>query len=70
MANNQRNRIRSLEQQVRDSYDESIRRMKLSELETAQENYTRKANEIKSSAVKADIYTTLLVNGVVTVMEG
>ena len=70
LANNQRNRIRSLEQQIQDAFDDSIRRMKMSELETVQENYSRKVNEIQSLATKADIYTTLLVNGVITVMEG
>lgn len=69
LANNQRNRIRSLEQQIEDAFDDSIRRMKMSELETVKENYSRKVNEIQSLAAKADIYTTLLVNGVVTVME-
>lgn len=70
LANNQRNRLRSLEQQVEDSLDDSIRRMKLSELETAQENYSRKVNEIKSLSTKTDIYTTLLVNGVIKIVEG
>lgn len=70
LANNQRNRIRSLEQQIQDAFDDSIRRMKMSELETVQENYSRKVNEIQSLATKADIYTTLLVNGVITIMEG
>lgn len=70
LANNQRNRIRSLEQQVRDTVDESIRRMKMSELETIQESYAHKVNEIQSLAAKADIYTALLVNGVITIMEG
>lgn len=69
LANNQRNRIRSLEQQIQDAFDDSIRRMKMSELETVQENYSRKVNEIQSLAAKADIYTTLLVNGVITIME-
>ena len=70
LANNQRNRIRSLEQQVQDAYDDSIRRMRMSELETVQANYARKVDDIQALAAKADIYTTLLVNGVITVMEG
>lgn len=69
LANNQRNHIRSLEQQINDAYDDSIRRMKMSELEAVQENYARKTNEIQSLTNKADIYTTLLVNGIITVME-
>ena len=59
-----------LEQQIQDAFDDSIRRMKMSELETVQENYSRKVNEIQSLAAKADIYTTLLVNGIISVMEG
>ena len=69
LANNQRNHIRSLEQQINDAYDDSIRRMKMSEFEAVQENYARKTNEIQSLTNKADIYTTLLVNGIITVME-
>ena len=70
LANNQRNRIRSLEQQTKDAVDESIRRMKMSELETVREDYDRRVQEIKALATKADIYTTLLVNGIITVLEG
>ena len=70
LANTNRNRIRSLEQQVTDAVDENIRRMKQSELETAREDYARKVSSIKETADRADIYTTLLMNGVVTVVEG
>lgn len=70
LANTHRNRIRTLEQQVRDALDENIRRMRQSELETAQENYARKVTSIKETAERAEIYTTLLVNGVITVVEG
>ncbi|HPD89232.1 MAG TPA: helicase-related protein [Oscillospiraceae bacterium] len=69
LANNQRNLVRSLEQQINDAYDDSIRRMRMSELETVQENYSRKVNSIKEAASRADIYTTLLVNGIITIME-
>ena len=44
--------------------------MRQSELETAQENYARKVASIKETAERAEIFTTLLVNGVITVMEG
>lgn len=70
LANNQRNRIRALEQQIKDAFEDSIRRMRMSELEALQENYARKVGEIQALSAKADIYTTLLVNGVITVMEG
>ena len=44
--------------------------MRQSELETVQENYNQKYAEIKATAERADIYTTLLVNGVITIMKG
>ncbi len=69
LANNQRNRIRSLEQQISDALDDSIRRMKNAELETVKENYTQKVNEIQLVAEKSDIYSKLLVNGVITIAE-
>lgn len=69
ITNTFRNRIRSLEQQVKDAYDDNIRRMHQSELETVQEKYARKIEEIKGIADKADILTTLLVNGVITIVE-
>ena len=70
LANTHRNRIRSLEQQVRDAFDGSIRRMRQSELETAQEQYERRVSIIKETSNRADIYATLLVNGVISIMEG
>ena len=70
LANTHRNRIRSLEQQVRDAFDESIRRMRQSELETAQEQYECRVSIIKETSDRADIYATLLVNGVISILEG
>ncbi len=70
LANTHRNRIHTLEQQIRDSFDENIRRMRQSELETAQDNYARKVASIKERAERAEIYTSLLVNGVITIVEG
>lgn len=68
ITNTFRNRIRSLEQQIKDSYDENIKRMRQSELDTVREKYSRKITEIKEIADKADVLTTLLVNGVITIM--
>ena len=70
LANTQRNRIRFLEQQVRDAVDENIRRMRQSELETVQEQYERKKAAIRDTADRAEIYATPLVNGVITILEG
>lgn len=69
LANNQRNRVRSLEQRIRDMYDDSIRRIYMSELETAEEKYRQKVEEIERISEKAEIYATLLLNGIITVME-
>lgn len=67
IANTFRNRIRSLEQQVQDAYDENIRRMRQGELETVRAKYTRKISEIKETADKADVLFALLVNGVIKI---
>ena len=69
LANNHRNRVRSLEQQADEVLDDSIRRMRQSELETVQEQYLKKTAEIKAIAARADIFTTLLVNGIITIVE-
>lgn len=68
ITNTFRNRIRSLEQQIKDAYDENIKRMRQSELDTVREKYSRKITEIKEIADKADVLTTLLVYGVITIM--
>lgn len=68
ITNTFRNRIRSLEQQIKDAYDENIKRMRQSELDTVREKYSQKITEIKEIADKADVLTTLLVNGVITIM--
>lgn len=69
IANTFRNRIRSLEQQVQNAYDDNIKRMRQSELATIKEQYANKISEIKETANKADILTSLLVNGVITIEE-
>lgn len=70
LGNTQRNRIRSLEQQINDAMDDSIRRMRMSELETVKENFKRKAEEISTTASKSEIYSSLLANGLVVVKKG
>ena len=69
LANTNRNHIRSLEQQIKDAVDDNIRRMRQSEMEKVQEKYNQKYAEIKATADSADLYTTLLVNGVITIMK-
>ena len=69
LSNNHRNRIRTLEQQLNDALDESIKRMRQSELESVIESYERKVSAIKEAAEHAEIYTTLLVKGVIVITK-
>ena len=67
LENNRRNQVRAVEQRLNNAADEAIRRMYLSELETIQEKHDMKADNVRKTAARADIYCTLLVNGVLTV---
>jgi len=67
LGNSQRNRVRTLERQIEDALDESIKRMHMSILEAAQDSYERKTKELAAKAEQADIFTTLLINGRITV---
>ena len=67
LENTHRNRVRSLEQQINDAFDESIRRMKISELETVQADFGKKIDDIKTAQSRADIHTALLANGVIVI---
>jgi len=69
LENTHRNRVRSLEQQINDTYDESIRRMKMSELETIQADFDKRAERIRAERSRADIHTALLANGVILIDE-
>jgi len=68
LTNNFRNRKRVLEQKMRDTASESIRRMHGSELESAQENYDLKVKEIQQKVVQTDIHTSLIANGILEVI--
>ena len=50
--------------------DENIKTMRKSQLEKVDARYEKDVAAVKETSQKADIYTTLLVNGVVTVLEG
>lgn len=69
LANTQRNIVRMLDQQINDTANEGIRRMKESTLENKKDEYRRKLEKIRQVAASADVFSTLLVNGVVTVVE-
>lgn len=70
ISSNYRNRRRSLEQKIRDSFDEKIRRMHESELNTATEKYQSKVEEINERASRADIHTSLIANGIIDIKRG
>ena len=70
IGSNFRNRKRTLEQKIRDSFDEKIIRMYQSELNTAEENYQHKVDEIKDRTQRADIHTMLVANGIIEIKRG
>lgn len=67
LENTHRNRVRALEQQINDTFDELIRRMKISQLESAQAEFEAKAESIRTARSRADIHTALLANGVIVI---
>lgn len=67
LSNNYRNQIRSLERKINMAASDSIRRMYMSEMENISERFERKKLEIEQT--RAEIYTNILVNGVVRVSE-
>lgn len=70
ISSNYRNRKRTLEQKIRDAFDEKIRRMYQSELSTATEKYQIKIDEINERASRADIHTSLIANGIIEIKKG
>lgn len=70
ISSNYQSRKRTLEQKIRDAFDEKIRRMYQSELNTAMEKYQIKVSEINDRASRADIHTSLIANGIVEVKRG
>lgn len=70
ISSNYRNRKRTLEQKIRDAFEEKIRRMYQSELNTATEKYQVKVDEINGRASRADIHTALIANGIIEIKRG
>ena len=68
LSNNHRGKVRTLETLIQDSIDDGIRRMRMSELESVKERFKQKEDKIHEMAQKADIYATLLVNGVISIV--
>lgn len=69
ISSNYRNRKRTLEEKIREAFDEKIRRMYQSELDTATENYNAKIAEINESTFRADIHTSLIANGILDIKK-
>ncbi|MBD5080994.1 MAG: DEAD/DEAH box helicase [Ruminococcaceae bacterium] len=69
IANTFNNRIHFLEQQLINAHNDSIKRMRQSELDTVRKKHSQKISDIKCIADRADVLTTLLVNGVITITE-
>lgn len=69
LENTHRNRVRSLEQQINDTYDDLIRRMKMSELETVQADFDKRVASIRAEQKCSDIHTELIANGIIVVEE-
>lgn len=70
ISSNFRNRRRTLEQKIRDAFEEKIRRMYQSELNNATDKYNVKVDEINELVSHADIHTTLIVNGILEIKRG
>lgn len=70
ISSNYRNQRRTLEQKIRDAYDEKICRIYQSQLNTATEKYQIKVDEINDRASRADIHTALIANGIIEVKRG
>ena len=67
ISSNYHNRKRTLEQKINDSFEEKIRRMYQSELNTATETYQLKVNEINECTSRADIHTALIANWIIDI---
>ena len=67
IQNNFNSRKRGLEQQIKEAYDESIKRMRQSELENATEKYQARIGSIEKQINQADIHTALIANGVIRI---
>ena len=69
ISSNFRNRKRTLEEKIREAFDEKIRRMYQSELDTATENYNARVAEINDTSSRADIHTSLIANGILDIKK-
>lgn len=69
LSNNFASRSRILRQQIAEISDDSIRRMRRSELENVEAKYNLQLNSLRQETDKADIHVRLLVHGVLFAKE-
>ena len=67
LKNNYHNRKLLLERKIAEDDDERISLMHRIELENATQRFEQKTNDIEAQIRRADIHTTLIANGVITV---
>lgn len=67
IGGNYRNRKRTLEQKIMDSFEDNIRRLYEGELSNATSAYQRKVEEIKEKTSRVDIHTVLIANGILDI---
>ena len=67
IKNNFQNRKMVLERKIAEDDDERIATMHRVELENATQRYQQRVSEIEAKIATADIHTTLIANGVITV---
>lgn len=67
IKNNYKNRRLLLERKIAEDDDERISLMHRMELENATQRYEQKVTEIEAQIARADIHTTLVANGIITV---
>lgn len=67
IKNNYKNRRLLLERKIAEDDDERISLMHRVELENATQRYEQKVSEIEAQIARADIHTTLVANGIITV---
>ena len=70
VSSSYRNRRRTLEQMIRDAFEEKTRRIYQSELNTATEKYHIKVDKINDQTSRADIHTALIANGIIEIKRG
>ena len=69
LKNNYQNRKMVLERVIAEATNDQIAVSRRSELENATQRYQEKVAEIEAKIAKADIHTTLIANGVITVKK-